>query len=530
MNISQEYDYIIIGSGFGGSVAAYRLSQKGYSVLVLEKGKRLEAEDFPETNWNLRRWMWIPLLRFYGFFKLTFFRHLTVLSGVGVGGGSLVYANVLEQPREEFFKAESWGHLAAWQEELKPFYEEAISMLGACPSPRLESGDIALRQLSIDTGKEEHFRPTQVGVFFGEPEVTVPDPYFNGKGPDRAGCNFCGGCMVGCRFNAKNSLDKNYLYLAEASGAKIFPECQAHSVSPLGKSNGQEGYSVSWRSTTNPFATDSSSTCKGVIFAGGVLGTNDLLLKLRQTTLPGLSDMVGSSVRSNSESLVGVTTFDKDTTFSEGIAIGSIFNTDEHSHIEAVRYPSGSGFWRLIGAPMVSGGSLPLRILQLLKDLATNPLKNFRAYFISDWAKHTQILLFMRSVDALLSFKRGAFGIKSKLDKGDAPTAFIPEAQELANKYADIVNGKPMSLLSETLLGRPTTAHVLGGAVMGSDIHSGVIDSCNRVFDYKNMYVCDGSMISANPGVNPSLTIMAITERAMSKIPEAKGPRGHGPL
>ena len=524
MGRSLDFDYIIIGSGFGGSVSAYRLTLKGYRVLVLEKGKRLTGHDFPRTNWDLRRWMWLPLLRFFGFFKLTFFRHLTVLSGVGVGGGSLVYANVLAEPGKEFFLAKSWSDLADWEEELRPFYKDALTMMGASPNPRMETGDRALRTLSAEIGKEEHFRPTRVSVFFGEPEVTVPDPYFNGKGPARTGCNFCGGCMVGCRYNAKNSLDKNYLYLAEQAGAKVRPESVAYDVLPLNNNNGnngESGYEVRWKPSTRLLGSGGTYTSKGVIFAGGVLGTNDLLLKLKNSSLPGLSDKVGRHVRTNSESLVGVTTFEKDTVFSDGVAIGAILQTDENTHLETVRYPSGSGFWRLLGAPMVAGGSLPARMMNLIGDIIKNPVRNLRAYFVHDWAKRTQILLFMRTIDAMLSFKRSLLGIQTRLDTGDAPTAFIPEAQILADKYSRIVNGKPMVLLSETVLGRPTTAHVLGGAVMGEDIAGGVIDRHNRVFGYEDMYVCDGSMISANPGVNPSLTIMALTERAMSKIPHA---------
>ncbi|KKL85446.1 hypothetical protein LCGC14_1954620, partial [marine sediment metagenome] len=268
MGRSLDFDYIIIGSGFGGSVSAYRLTLKGYRVLVLEKGKRLTGHDFPRTNWDLRRWMWLPLLRFFGFFKLTFFRHLTVLSGVGVGGGSLVYANVLAVPGKEFFTQKSWSDLADWEEELRPFYEDALTMMGASPNPRMETGDRALRTLSAEIGKEEHFRPTRVSVFFGEPEVTVPDPYFNGKGPARTGCNFCGGCMVGCRYNAKNSLDKNYLYLAEQAGAKVRPESVAYDVLPLNNNNGnngESGYEVRWKPSTRLLGSGGTYTSKGVI-------------------------------------------------------------------------------------------------------------------------------------------------------------------------------------------------------------------------------------------------------------------------
>ncbi len=513
-----DYDYIIIGSGFGGSVSALRLTEKGYKVLVLEKGKRLGSEDFPRTNWNLKKWLWLPLFRFFGFFKITWFRHVTILSGVGVGGGSLVYANTLPVPKQDFFQASSWSHLADWQHELQEFYPLASKMLGTVTCPRLENGDKSLQTLAKQIGKESAFEPTRVAVFFGEPEKNVPDPYFNGKGPDRSGCTFCGGCMVGCRYNAKNTLDKNYLYLAEQGGASIRPESLVYDVHPLSREDGARGYRVFWRSTTSLFGKRSSGTCSGIVFSGGVLGTVKLLLKLKKRSLPNLSDRVGSRVRTNSESLIGVTTLDKDRTFSDGIAISSILHTDEHSHLEPVRYPSGSGFWRLLGSPFAQGRSALTRLLKVVIDLMLHPIKNLKVYFVRDWAKRTQVLLFMQTIDSTLRLEQGIFGMKTTAEQGKRPTAFIPEAGDLARRYAALVNGKPMVLLTETLFGIPTTAHILGGAVMGRDRNEGVIDKDNKVFGYENMYICDGSMISANPGVNPSLTITALSERAMSKI------------
>jgi cholesterol oxidase len=517
-----DYDFIIIGSGFGGSVSALRLSEKGYGILVLEKGKRLGEKDFPATNWNLKKWLWLPALRFFGFFKLTFFRHITILSGVGVGGGSLVYANTLPLPKAEFFKSDTWAHLANWNEELKTFYPIALSMLGATRQHRLETGDLAMQKLARELGKEKYFEPTNVAVFFGEPGVTVDDPYFSGRGPARTGCIFCGGCMVGCRYNSKNTLNKNYLYLAEQNGVKIQAESEVYDVIPLDHNHGSQGYKIKWKSSTRYFKTKGEYTCKGIVFAGGVLGTVPLLLKLKRSSLPNLSDMVGTGVRTNSESLMGITTFDKKTVFSDGIAISSILHTDEHSHLEPVRYPSGSGFWRLFMSPMAHGSNVFSRIAKILKDLLRHPLKNLKTYFVWDWAKKTQILLFMQTIDNTLRFSRGLFGMKSSMEKGKSPSAFIPEAKILAGKYAKIVNGKPMSLLTETLAGIPTTAHILGGNVMGKEPQEGAIDKDNRVFGYENMYICDGSTISANPGVNPSLTITALAERAMSKIPAKK--------
>ncbi len=513
-----DYDFIVIGSGFGGSVSALRLSEKGYKVLVIEKGKRLKAEDFPKTNWNLKRWMWLPMLRFYGFFKLTFFRHITILSGVGVGGGSLVYANTLPVPKEDFFTAPGWTHLADWKKELDPFYLLAKKMLGTVRNPRLETGDIALKKLAKQIGKEDEFEEAEVAVFFGDAEQKVADPFFDGRGPERSGCTFCGGCMTGCRYDGKNTLDKNYLYLAEQNGVQIQAESEVYDIHPLDGDRGADGYRVFYKRSTAVFKKKGQVKAKGVVFSGGVLGTVPLLLELRDSSLPHLSPMVGASVRTNSESLIGITTFDKKISFSDGVAIGSILHTDEHSHLEPVRYASGSGFWRVLLAPMVSGKNIFIRLYRLLSDLLRHPLKNIRLAFVWDFAKRTQILLFMQTINSTLRFKKGVLGMRSTIQSGRAPTAFIPEAQDLARRYAKLVKGAPVTLLTETLYGIPTTAHILGGCVMGANKEEGVIDKDHRVFGYENMYICDGSAISANPGVNPSLTITALSERAMSKI------------
>jgi len=518
-----DYDYIVIGSGFGGSVSALRLSEKGYRVLVIEKGKWLKAKDFPETNWNLKRWLWQPALGFHGLFKLTFFRHVAALSGVGVGGGSLVYANTLPIPKREFFESDSWSHLDDWEGALEPHYQTARRMLGATPNPRFEKGDLVLKEMAEEMGKGDSFDRTHVAVYFGESGKTAPDPYFEGRGPERTGCTFCGGCMLGCRHGAKNTLDKNYLHLAQQEGAVIQAESEVYDVAPLGAADGSDGYRVSWRRSTKRLRRETGSiTCRGVVFSGGVLGTIKLLLGLKETSLPRISDKLGSGIRTNNESLIGVTATDRKTVLSDGVAIGSILHTSKHSHIEPVRYPPGSGFWRLGMSPLTEGRNAFTRVSKAIWELIRHPIANFKMVAVDDWSKRTQIMLFMQSLNSTLRFRKGWFGMRSSMEGEEKPTSFIPEANKLSKRFAEKVGGKPAILISETLFGIPTTAHILGGATMGRDAEEGVIDKDNQVFGYRNMMVCDGSMISANIGVNPSLTITALTERAMSKIP-AKG-------
>jgi cholesterol oxidase len=521
-NLNCDYDYVIIGSGFGGSVSALRLSEKGYKVLVIEKGKWYKKpEDFAKTIWNLPKWLWAPSLRLQGILKLTIFRHVTIVSGTAVGGGSVVYANTLPVPKSPFFNTGHWAGLADWESELKPFYEVAKRMLGAKKHPYMSENDKVMLTLAEEMNLKEQFEKADVAVYFGKAGVTVKDPYFGGKGPDRTGCNQCGGCMVGCRYNAKNTLDKNYLHLAQQLGCVIMAEKEVYDVKPIG-ADGADGYDIYFKDSLKWIKSYSKVRAKGVIFAGGVLGTIKLLLKLKETSLPKLSSMIGHGIRTNSESLIGVTTFRKDLNLSEGIAIGSIVHLDENRHVEPVRYSAGSGFWRLFMAPMVSVNSssgIGGRFLAILKDTFSDPIRSFKAFFVDDWAKRTHILLYMESIDSTLRFKKGIFGMSSGLEKGKAPTAFNPLAQDIARRVAKIITGKPMVLNTETLFGIPTTAHILGGACMGKDASSGVIDATNHVFNYQNMLICDGSAISANPGVNPSLSITAISERAMDKIP-----------
>lgn len=522
MQQKETYDYIIIGSGFGGSVSALRLAEKGYSVLIIEKGKWFESTDFAKTNWDLQKWLWIPALKCFGIQKLNFLRHISALSGVGVGGGSLVYANTLPKPKSPFYSKGSWAGLENWEEVLSPFYETAWKMLGASVNPVLAESDRAMQKLAELINKSAHFSPTTAAVYFGEPDVTVKDPYFNGKGPDRTGCIHCGACMTGCRHNAKNTLDKNYLHLAQQSGATILAEHEVKSIKPLGE-NGNKGYEISFRKSTSYFSKTQTIKANGVVLSGGVMGTIPLLLKLRATTLPGLSSRIGHMIRTNNEALIYNTSIDKTLELHKGIAIGSILELDENSHIEPVRYGEGSGFWRLTMLPMVSEKNPALRILKLVALPFSAPITWFKVFFVPDFGRSSTVLLFMQHIDSTLKLRKGIFGVKTRIEAGKAPTPFIPEAHKVAHLFSKIINGKPQIMVNEVFAGIPSTAHILGGACMGKTIEDGVIDSNNKVFGYENMYVFDGSMISANPGVNPSLTITAISERGMSKIASKRG-------
>lgn len=512
-----DYDAIIIGSGFGGSVSALRLAEKGYRVLVLEKGRRFGPDDFPKTNREVHRWLWAPPLGWRGLFKMTFMPHVTALSGVGVGGGSLVYANTLPHPPDSFFSSPSWSALADWKAELEPHYETARRMLGATQNQVPGDADRALGEMASRIGKADCYHMNPVGVYFGEPGKTVPDPYFNGKGPDRTGCIACGGCMLGCRYNSKNTLDKNYLYLAEGLGAEVRADTEVTWVAPAG----ENGYRV---------VTDQGEfLAEKVFFCGGVMGTVPLLLKLKESQdgLPALSDMLGDFVRTNSESLIGVVSNQEDKDFSAGVAIGSILQTDDHSHIEPCRYPPGSDFFRFLAAPHVPGDTTLQRLVELFRVMVAHPVAYLRSLIKRNHAEATTILLYMRSIDGHLRLKLGRSvwngfqrGLTSEHTEGPKPTNHIPEATQLAREFARTVDGFAQSLLTETFLGIPTTAHILGGCCMGQAAEDGVISKDHEVFGYPGLYVVDGSAMSANLGVNPSLTITAMAERALSKIPE----------
>lgn len=509
-----DADIIIVGSGFGGSVVGLRLAEAGHRVLMLEKGPRLGADDFAESTWNLRRWLWAPRLGLRGPFRMTFLRHLTALSGVGVGGGSLVYGGVLQEPRDGFFTAGSWAGLADWRAELAPHYGTARRMLGAATVPFSTYPDDLVAEVARELGREDRHAPTTVGVYFGEPGETVPDPYFGGEGPDRTGCIHCGGCMVGCRYNAKNTLDRNYLWLAERQGLEIRADTEVVAVRPTG-----DGYEVETREGRRPILRRRGVyRAPRVVLAAGVLGTVPLLLRMREDPdgLPDLSPRVGHDVRTNSEVLMGVVAPDRE--MADGVAITSILETGDRSTVEPVRYPSGSGALRLLQAPHAPGETLVRRLAAAARRAIRHPIRTARAWLVGDWARRTLILLYMSTDDSRLRLRLRRGGVTTDVSDGQAPRASIPEATAIGERVAEEAGGYPVSFVMETLAGTPSTAHILGGAVMGDGPGTGVIGPDHQVWNYPGLYVIDGSAVSANPGVNPSLTITALAERAAAAL------------
>lgn len=520
-----DFDYIVIGSGFGGSVSAHRLTEKGYTVGVLEMGKRYQQNDLPKTNWNLSKYYWVPLLKCYGILRMVVFRHVFVLSGVGVGGGSLNYASTSLAPKEKVWDDPKWSSLNSWKSVMPAHFDTARRMLGVVQNPYLGGADKLLRDAAMDQGFGGSFYKTDVSIYFGQPGVSVDDPFFGGQGPARTGCQLCGGCMVGCQYGAKNTLDKNYLYFAEKQGAQILPETMAVDVQPIGiHKDGTDGYEIHTTQSTRWFNRKKRVLrARGVVFSAGVLGTVRLLMICKERgSLPLLSDQLGQFVRTNSESIIGVRFADKATNMSDGVAIGSGIHIDDHTHIEAVRYPVGSdSIWSLTTALAPDKNGLN-RILGWGWHLICHPLKSAKNALPFGFAKTSIILLVMQTLDGHIgmSLRRSWINPFQKVLKtvGSKIPTFIPQANQFAEKVANKFPGTPFTSVTEIFLDIPTTAHILGGAAMGADSDQGVIDGQNRVHGYKNMMVCDGSMISANLGVNPSLTITAITEHAMSHI------------
>jgi cholesterol oxidase len=543
-NSTETFDFVIIGSGFGGSVSAMRLAEKGYKVAVLERGKRYNAEDFPETNWNIGKFLWMPAARCFGIMGINFFKDIMILNGTGVGGGSLVYASTHIKPTETFFNAAEWRDLADWQAELEPHYETANRMLGTAANPRLWPADHLLKEIADEMGQGHTFKPTPVGIFFGEPGKVVPDPFFNGEGPDRAGCIHCGGCMVGCKHNAKNTLDKNYLFLAEKWGAEVRPESQVVDVRPLyGSQPDGARYEIVYEKITAwGIKPQTTVRTRNAVFSAGVLGTVNLLLKCRDETksLPKLSVRLGRRVRSNSEALMGVTAREgsEEVDYSQGVAITSHFWVDDVTSVEPVRYPRGSSLMRNLSVPLIKlDGGTGNRLWRFAKYTIKQPYDFLKARVLPDWARDSIILLIMQKVDNKMELKRGRSfwnlwrkGLVSDMDKSVPIPAVIDAGRKVAERFAEKSNGIAASTFNEVLLDMASTAHILGGCGIGADEATGVIDKHHEVFNYPGLYVADGSAIPANLGVNPSLTITAMTERAMMLIPPKNGSYWPGAL
>ncbi len=518
-----DYDFIVIGSGFGGSVSALRLSEKGYRVAVLEMGKRFTARDFAKTNWHVRKYLWLPRLGCYGIQQITLLRHLLVLHGAGVGGGSLVYANVLLVPPDRVFRDPRWPSDEDWNAKLAPHTRMAKFMLGATEATGTFPADELLRQVvDEETGRGRTFTKHTVGVWFGEPERTVADPFFGGEGPARTGCILCGECMTGCRHGAKNTLDQNYLFLAERRGCVIRPETLVTDVRPL-PGGGYQVHTV--RSTAHWRKQRRVFRAKGVVFSAGTLGTVKLLLRCKESgSLPGLSEQLGNYVRTNNEALLGATARDDAVDYSHGIAITSGVFPDDDTHVEIVRYGKGQDFMALMATHLTGGGPPWPRWLRWMGNLVRHPIRFLRVHWPFGWAKRTAILLVMQPVNSFmrLRLRRRPWGrvLTGEVEEGRRPPTFIPLANRLAARMAEKMNGTPGSVLLEVLGDTSTTAHILGGATMGRSPADGVCDARGRIFGYENLYVADGSIVPANLGVNPALTIAALAEHVMSDIPD----------
>lgn len=535
--MEHDYDYVIVGSGFGGSVSAHRLTEKGYKVLVVEQGRRWTPSNLPKTNWKVWDYLWMPALALRGFLRLRLFKHVMILHGNAVGGGSITYAQTLLVPPDSVWNEGNWAGLDQWNEAMPAHYATAQRMLGVTENKRPGAADAKLKTMAKAAGVEDSFYYTNVGVFFGEdgdqPGKKYPDPYFDGKGPERNSCIGCGACMVGCRYNAKNTLDKNYLYLAERGGAKVLAETKVVDVQPLnGVRDGADGYSV----TTVPsfarfFKRRRRVTAKNVVFAASSLGTQELLFKLKEKgSLPRISDDLGKRVRTNAESILGVRYPGTSEDLSTGVAIGSGIYIDKHTHIEAVRYPDGSNLMSGLFTVLTGGRAGPSRVLYwmaaMVKLLLTRPIAGIRSILPWRWSRETVIFLVMQTLEGHIDMRwqRPWYWpfAKKLTSHGERIPTYIPEANAFTEMAAKATGGVGLSSMSEIAFNVPMTAHCMGGCAMADSPEKGVIDSKNRVFNYTGLYVVDGSMLSANLGVNPSLTITALAERAMSLIPARK--------
>jgi cholesterol oxidase len=518
-----DADVVVIGSGFGGSVAALRAAEKGYRVAVLEAGRRFSNDTLPKTSWDLKKFLWAPRLGWMGIQRITPLNDVLVLSGAGVGGGSLVYANTLYTPLDDFYRDRQWVHITDWKTELAPYYDQAERMLGVTQNTTMTPSDVEMKAVAEEMGVGHTFTLTPVGVFFGPPGKSVPDPYFGGAGPERTGCIQCGECMIGCRHNAKNRLDLTYLHLAEGLGAVIHPETTVTAVRP----RPEGGYVVETRNTTRR-SQHKTFTAGQVVFAAGTLGTQRLLLRMRdEGVLPRLSSRLGELTRTNSEAILGAMSKRKRVDYTRGVAITSSFYPDAQTHVEPVRYGRGSNAMGLLSTHMTDGGGRLPRWVKWVGQVLRHPLLTRRLLWLRGWSERTIIVLVMQSLDNSLTVrrKRSLFGerLVTKQGHGEPNPTWIPAGNDVTRRVAKRIDGVPGGSVGE-IANIPMTAHIIGGCPIGDSPDSGVIDAWHRLYGYEGLHVVDGAAISANLGVNPSLTITAQAERAMAFWPNKGEP------
>lgn len=510
-----DYDVLVIGSGFGGSVSALRLTEKGYRVGVLESGRRWNDGDYPKSNWNVRKSIWAPRLGMTGPQRISILGKCAVFSGAGVGGGSLIYGNTLYEPLPAFYTDKAWSHITDWRSELAPYYDQAKRMLGVATNPRMTPADEVIRDIAEDLGVGDTFHMTNVGVFFNEGREgeEVDDPYFGGAGPRRSGCVHCARCFTGCPHNAKNTTTTNYLYLAEQGGAEVHPLTTVTKVEPLASG----GYAVETVQSNSWIRKGRKTfTAEQVVFAAAALGTQKLLHKMRdEETLPNLSPTLGELTRSNSEAILNVVS-NKRTDFAQGIAITSSIHPEADTHVEVCRYGSGQNALFPMSVPIVDGGAF--RFLRFLLAIVLHPIVFARSLNARGASDRSVILLIMQSLDnSLTSYRRRGL-LKTKQGTGEPNPTWIPVAHDIGRRFADKIEGDTHSLAMD-IFNIPATAHYIGGCVIGDSPETGVVDPYQRVYGHPGLHVADGSAVTANLGVNPSLTITAQAERAMAFWP-----------